>query len=163
MATTQKATAVTELPALQSKLGTGQAVMEGSGQCFKHIVVRLKGAQDIAVVRESPEMWSAIQGDRMLKLGRGDRVSLIAPDGLVIADQMAVTKALSGSVWLSKPLRMIQLEEVALFSDGKLEVVPAGVGFALQHVRDGGTESRVYASAEAAKAEILRRQPQQVA
>ena len=160
---TESKTAVTELPALQSKLSTSQAAVESAGQYFKHVAVRLTGAQDISVVRESPSMWSAVQHDRMLKLGRGDRVTLISADGLTIADQMVVTKALAGSVWLGKPLRMIQLEEVALYSDGKLEVVPSGVGFALQHVRDGGTESRVYASAEAAKAEILRRQPQQVA
>ena len=164
MATTQTETAaVTELSPLQSKINPGQAAVESAGQFFKHVCVRLKGAQDIAVVREHPEMWTAIQHDRMLKLGRGDRVTLISPDGLTIADQMVVTKALAGSVWLGKPLRMIQLEEVALFSDGKLEVVPAGTGFSLQHVRDGGAESRIYASAEAAKAEILRRQPVQVA
>ncbi len=164
MATTQtEKTAATESSPLQSKLNPGQAVLESAGVCFKHVCVRLRDAQDIAVVRESPACWSAIQGDRMLKVGRGDRVSLISPDGLTIMDQAVVTKALSGSVWLGKPLRMIQLEEVALFSDGKLEVVPAGVGFAIQHVRDGGTESRINASAEAAKAEILRRQPQQVA
>ncbi len=163
MATTQTETAVTESSPLQSKLAPGQAAVESAGQFFKHVCVRLTGAQDIAVVREHPEMWTAIQTTRTLKLGRGDRVTLISPDGLTIADQMVVTKALSGSVWLGKPLRMIQLEEVALYSDGKLEVVPAGTGYALQHVRDGGTESRIYASAEAAKAEILRRQPQQVA
>ncbi len=162
MATTEK-TAVTELPPQQSKLNPGQAAMESAGQIFKHIAVRLTGVQDIAVVREHPEMWTSIQHDRMLKLGRGDRVTLISADGLTIADQLPVTKALAGSVWLGKPLRMIQLEEVALFSDGKLEVVPAGVGFAVQSVRDGRMEDRMFASAEAAKAEILRRQPQQVA
>ena len=164
MATTQtEQTAATELPPLQSKLSTSQAVVESAGQFFKHVAVRLRDAQALAVVREHPEMWSAIQHDRMLKLGRGDRVTLISADGLSIADQMVVTKALAGSVWLGKPLRMIQLEEVALYSDGKLEVVPSGVGFAVQSVRDGRMEDRVYASAEAAKAEIVRRQPVQVA
>ena len=99
----------------------------------------------------------------MLKLGRGNRVSLISADGLTIMDQAVVTKAFSGNVWLGKPLRMITLEEVAMFSDGQLQIVPAGVGFAIQHVRDGGTEDRVYQSAEAAKSEILRRQPVAVA
>ncbi len=164
MATTQsESTSATELPPQQSKLAPGSASVESAGHIFKHIAVRLTGVQDIAVVREHPEMWTAIQHDRMLKLGRGDRVTLISADGLTIADQLVVVKALAGSVWLGKPLRMIQLEEVALCSDGKLEVVPAGTGYSLQHVRDGGTESRIYQSAEAAKAEILRRQPQQVA
>ena len=109
-----------------------------------------------------PRIASKIIPDA-LKLGRGDRVTLISADGLTIADQLPVVKSLSGSVWLGKPLRLIQLEEVALYSDGKLEVVPSGVGFAVQSVRDGRMEDRMFASAEAAKAEILRRQPVQVA
>ncbi len=130
MATTQteSKTAATELRPQPSKLNPGQAAVESAGQYFKHVAVRLAGVQDIAVVREHPEMWTAIQHDRMLKLGRGDRVTLISADGLTIADQLVVVKALAGSVWLGKPLRMIQLEEVALYSDGKLEVVPAGTG-----------------------------------
>ncbi len=86
MATTQteSKTAVTELPPQQSKLSPGQAAVESAGQYFKHVAVRLTGAQSIAVVREHPEMWSAIQHDRMLKLGRGDRVTLISADGLTL-------------------------------------------------------------------------------
>ena len=153
----------TELRPQESKLNPSQAAVESAGQYFKHVAVRLRGAQSIAVVREHPEVWTAIQTTRTLKLQRGDRVTLISADGLTIADQLVVVKALSGSVWLGKPLRMIQLEEVALYSDGKLEVVPSGVGFAVQSVRDGRMEDRMFASAEAAKSEILRRQPVQVA
>ena len=164
MATTQtEQTAATELRPQESKLNPSQAAVESAGQFFKHVCVRLTGAQDIAVVREHPSCWSAIQTTRTLKMNRGDRVTLISADGLTIADQLPVVKSLSGSIWLGKPLRLIQLEEVALFSDGKLEVVPSGIGFAVQSVRDGRMEDRVYASAEAAKSEILRRMPVQVA
>ena len=71
-------------------------------------------------------------------------------------------KALAGSVWFGKPLRLISFEAIGLFESAAYRVLPAGTGFAIQGVRDARVEDRVYGSAEAAKAEILRREPVRV-
>ncbi len=85
--------------------------------------------------------------------------TLVSHDGLTIHDSYIVTKAEGGSVWLGeKPLRIINLEEDALFSDGVNEVVPKGTGYAVRHVRSRRDEGPVFTSAKAAEAEVLRRQ-----
>ena len=58
---------------------------------------------------------------------------------------------------------MVSLEEVGMFSDGTYEVWPSGTGYALRNCRDGRVEERAFGTAEAAKNEILRRQPSKVA
>ena len=63
---------------------------------------------------------------------------------------------------LGAPIRMITLEDVSLFEDRAFKVVPAGTGFAIMSVRDARVDDKIFATADAAKAEILRRQPVQV-
>ncbi len=125
--------------------------------------VALHGAQTIAGALETPECWSAIQGDKVRHLGRGDTVSIISADGLTIADRAVCIKALAGSCWFGKPLRMVTLEEVNLFEDRAFKVVPAGTGFAIMSVRDARVDDKIFATADAAKSEILRRQPVTIA
>ncbi len=145
------------------KLQASQSQVEAAGFRWKHLSVALRGDQTIAEVLETPDAWSAIQGDRVRHLNKGDRVSVISADGLVLADQAIVVRALAGSVWFSKPLRMVTLEEVALFSDAKHRVVPVGVGYSIQTLRDGRTDEKIFGTPKAAEAEIHRRAPVSVA
>ncbi len=50
------------------KIYPSQAVVEYAGHHFTHLVVRLRGAQTIAAVRETPEVWVKIQADRTYKV-----------------------------------------------------------------------------------------------
>ncbi len=145
------------------KLQAAQSQVESAGYRWKHLSVALHGNQTIAEVLETPDAWSAIQGDRVRHLNKGDRVSVISADGLVLADQAIVTKALAGSVWFSRPLRMVTLEEVALFSDAKHRIVPVGTGYSIQTLRDGRTDDRIFGTPKAAEAEIHRREPVKLA
>ena len=144
------------------KLQAAQAQVEQVGFRFKHLSIALHGIQTIAEVLETPDAWSAIQGDKVRHLGRGDTVSIISADGLTIADRAVCIKALAGHCWFGKPLRMVTLEDVSLFEDRAFKVVPAGTGFAIMSVRDARVDDKIFATADAAKAEILRRQPVQV-
>ena len=141
------------------KLQVAQAQVESAGFRFKHLSVELRGSQSIAEVLETPAAWTAVQADRMRHLNRGDEVTIIASDGLTKADRATVIKAEAGSLWFSKPLRVIQLDPVALFEDKMFRVVPRGVGYAVQSIRDGRTEEKVYMTVEAARTEITKRQP----
>ncbi len=147
---------------LNSKLSVTQARVEYAGQTWKHVVITLRGTQSIAEVRESPELWTSLQADMAVKVGRGDEVSFISPDGLEIADRCRVTRAQDGQVWLSKPLRVVSLDPVGLFNDGESEVWPNGTGFSIKH-RDGMVEDKVYVSQDACRSEILRRRPTRAA
>ena len=69
------------------------------GQVYREAVVSLTEPQSIAGVREVQEVWRHIQGDRNSALRRGDRLSLIGPDGLHIADGCVVIRHDAGSVW----------------------------------------------------------------
>ncbi len=145
------------------KIQAAQAQIESVGHRFKHLSVALHGSQTISQVLETPEAWTAVQGDRMRHLSKGDQVTLISADGETVCEGAMVTKAEAGSVWFSKPLRLIQLEPVALFEDRMYRVVPRGVGYAVQNIRDGRTEEKVFASVEAAKVDIVKRQPVKLA
>ena len=61
-----------------------------------------------------------------------------------------------------KPLRLVTLEVERTFTAGNLSVVPAGAGYSIKR-RDGTVEDRSFMTADAAKGEILRRQPSRVA
>ena len=148
---------------VKMKLHPSQAVIEHGGHVFKHVIVTLRAEQTIAAVREIPDTWSAIQASGTYALNRGDRVSLISADGNTICDQCAVLRAEAGQVQLSKPLRLIQLEALGLFSNGLYEVVPNGVGYSLKGGRSGHVEDKIFGSVEAAKTEIFRRQPAKAA
>jgi hypothetical protein len=69
----------------------------------------------------------------------------------------------AGKLWFSAPLRMVELTEVGLWRNDQYEVFPVGVNYGIRSVRDGRLDDRVFASAAAAKAEILRRQPTKLA
>ncbi len=140
------------------KLNPTQCVVESAGHLFKHIVVTLSGDQEIAVLRESPSAWTLVQANRNLVLKRGDTVSILSADGLVFAESIGVKRALAGEVWLDKPLRIRTLEPDVLYETPGHSIVPAGVGFSIKHNR-GQTEDRVFATVEAAKTELSRRQP----
>lgn len=144
------------------KLREGQATLEDCGHTWKHILIKLTAQQSIAELREEPSAFVAVQSNRQMMLRRGDRVSIVSADGNTIADQCVVVRAEAGQVELSKPLRLIQMEASVLFTNGSLEVVPAGVGYSLRSVRAGATEDWIFASVDAAKAEILKRQPVRV-
>ena len=145
------------------KLQAAQAQIEHVGHRFKHLSIALNAAQTIAGVLETPDAWSAVQGDRMRHLSKGDQVTLISADGETVCEGVMVTKAEAGSVWFSRPLRMVQLEGVALFEDKMYRVVPRGTGYAVQNIRDSRTEEKVFPTVEAAKVDIVRRLPVQVA
>ena len=145
------------------KLQAAQSQVEAAGYRWKHLSVSLTGNQSIAEVLETPDAWSALQTDRVRCLSKGDKVSIISADGLVLADQAIVTKALAGSVWFSKPLRMVSLEEVALFSDDKHRIIAVGTGYSIQTLRDGRTDEKIFGTPKAAEAEIHRRAPVSVA
>ena len=140
------------------KLRTSQVKLASA--CFKHVVISLAPGQEVSALLENPSAWTAVQaGDRSLILNRGDEVSIVSSDGLTKADRATVLKALEGRVWLARPLRMIELQEVALWGNAAYRVVPNGSGFSIQGVRDNRIDDRIFASVEACKSEILRREP----
>lgn len=141
------------------KLQAAQSQVEAAGYRWKHLSVALHGNQTIAEVLETPDAWSALQGDRVRCLSKGDKVSIISADGLVLADQAIVKRAEAGHVWLTAPLRMVSLEEVSLFSDAKHRVVAVGTVYSIQTLRDGRTDEKIFGTPKAAEAEIHRRAP----
>ena len=141
------------------KLREGQAILEGGGHLWKHIVITLTAQQSIADLRESPGAWVAVQANRQMMLRRGDKVTIISGDGNTISDSHVVLRAEAGQVELSKPLRLISLVAGVLFTNGHMEVVAAGVGYSIRSVRDGCAEDRIYQSVDAAKQAIFKRQP----
>ncbi len=141
------------------KLQAQQAQVEWVGHRLKHISVELRGSQTISQVLEDPTCWTAVQGDRMRHLSRGDQVTLISADGETVCEGAMVVRAEGGQCWFGKPLRLVQLDGVALFEDRMYRVVPRGTGYAVQGVRGGRTESKVFPTVEAARVDIVKRQP----
>ena len=80
-----------------------------------------------------------------------------------MARKLVDGRAQDGQVWLGKPLRMVELDPVGLFSDGQNEVWPNGTGFSIKHSRDGMVEDKVYQTQDACRVEILRRRPTRAA
>ncbi len=141
------------------KIYSNQCRVQHVGSTFKHLVLSLKGEQLIADVLQTPDAWKHIQSDQTHRLKKGDTVTIVAADGNSLADQAMVIKAEKGEVWFSKPLRLIRFEEVGLFGDGRLEVTPVGTGYSVRNIREGHTEGKIFHSVDAAKVEILKRQP----
>ena len=142
------------------KIHVSQAVVDWAGQARKHIHVTLRGEQRIDAVLAEPSAWLGIQQDGMKRLAKGDVVSIVSPDGLVTADSAMCIKAEAGNCWFSKPLRMVTFETVALYSDGRHEVVPVGTNYALRNIRDGSMDyTTMYPTPKAAEVEIERRKP----
>ena len=141
------------------KLNPTQVTVESAGHTFKHILVSLKGDQQIDVLRETPGAWTLVQANRGLAVRRGDTVTIMSADGTVKCDSLTVTRALGGEVWLGKPLRIVKLEPDILYEDKAHSVVPVGTGYSIKHARTDVVEDRVFASVAAAKTELGRRQP----
>ncbi len=142
----------------QTQVGTAQSKE-------KHVFVQLRGDQTVAEVLETPGFWVPLQ--RLwqgMALSRGDFVTIQSPDGLVKADRAYVKKISEGHVWFGPPARMLNLdpEDAGLYSNGVHQVVNNGSGYSVKTVRDSRVDTRVYSTAEAAKAEVLRRQPVRV-
>ena len=139
----------------QMKIRPAQACVDSAGFRFKHLVVELAGSQEIAAVRETPECWTAIQSDAGLALRRGDKVTVVSADGLTIGDSFVVTRAEGGKVYLGKPLRMIELEPTALYSDGVREVVAVGTGYGVRNIRSARLDGNVtFPTARAAESAL---------
>ncbi len=85
---------------LNKNISPAQVRCESDNQIWRHIVVKLKGEQSIPEVRESPELWQAVQHEGSLKVSRGDIVSMISADGNQICDSCRVIKAEGGKLRL---------------------------------------------------------------
>lgn len=145
-----------------ARIGENQAKHVES--VFRHIVLTLAEGDNISTfAADAVNSWGLVQQRSDLRLKRGDRVTLVSADGLTMHDSCIVLKAVGGSVWLGKPLRIVSLESDVLFSDGVHEVVPVGTSFGVRHVRSGRVDGPTFGTSRAAEAEVLRRQPQRVA
>lgn len=142
-----------------NRLSPAQVSIEWNGVLHKHCVVSLREGQTINDALQIPSLWAMIQADRAKALRRGDTVSVIAPDGNTIADRAMVTRA-DHEVFFSKPQRLVELEMPPLFETVAYRVVPEGARFAVQDKKTGAIDrSRLFESAESAKADLLARQP----
>ncbi len=148
---------------LNKNIYPNQLRVQEDGQIWRHIVVKLKGEQSIPELRESTDVWQAVQHEGSLKVSRGDIVSMVSADGNEICDSRRVVKAEGGKLWLGAPLRMITLDAVSYYSDSFDAVVANGTGYSIFNIRGGHTGDRVFVSVEAAKQEIIRRRPTTVA
>ena len=129
------------------------------GKFTRHLVLHLEGDESIAQVRESPEMFRAVQADGDRKILRGDRITVTSPDSLTVAENMVAVKANAEGVWLSAPQRLISLEPEVLYQTEELEVVPVGNRYAVRHRSSGHTEGVLFDTPRAAEFSILKRQP----
>ena len=126
--------------------------------------VSLRGSLSIDTVRENPGLWARVQDTPATRLAKGDRIDLVSPDGLVLAEGFIVTRALAGDIWLSKPARLINLEADALYGNDRYEVVPIGTAFGIRDKRlDVRQSSTVYPTAAAAESALHRLMPRKVA
>ena len=141
------------------KLNPTQVCVESAGHTYKHLLVALRGDQQIDVLRETPSAWVLIQANRGLAVSKGDLVTVLSPDGTIKCDSMTVVRALEGSVWLGKPLRIVTLESDVAYTSVAHEIIPVATGYSIKHHRSGAVEDRVFASVAAAKTELNRRQP----
>ena len=144
-----------------NKIRAAQAEIEHSGVRFKHASVALVADQTIADVLGRPEAWTQVQ--EKLRLAKGDTITLIDATGTTIADHVPIVRAEGGHLWFGKPLRLIQLEEVALWENAEYRVVPNGTGYSIEPKRGGARDGMIYATVGAARAEIERRAPVKVA
>jgi hypothetical protein len=148
----------------EPRIGVDQVAIESHGHLWKHAVLRLRGSMTIAEVRERPELWIHYQANPNQALRRGDHVTVVSADGLSRAWMMVVLQAEAGKVWLGKPLAMDSFEPEVLFESQLYVVAPLGTGYVVKSKRTGEIEAnKTYPTVDAAKAEILRRQPTKAA
>ena len=94
---------------MNKRLRADQVEVEIIGYMNKHLKANLRGDQTIADILSTPDAWGAIQGDGSKALRKGDTVDVYSPDGLVMADHAMVKNQEGVNVWLTKPLRMVNL------------------------------------------------------
>ena len=151
-------------PTSHMRIDVNQATVDVAGGVFKRLVVKLRDEQTIDAAVKTPEAWFGVQKDAMKRLGKFDTVCIISPDGLAMARDVPVRKAISGHVWFGKTPRIETAESVGLYSDGIHEVVAHGTGFASKILRDGTVNyGQIFATAKAAEIEIERRKPTRAA
>ena len=142
------------------RINVTQVTVDNAGGVFKRLVVNLRGDQTIDAAVKTPEAWFGIQQDAMKILGKFDTVCIISPDGLAMARDVPVKKALAGHVWFGKTPGIETAESNALYTDGKHEVVEHGTGYAIKNLRDGSINyTQMFATPKAAEHEIERRKP----
>ena len=103
------------MPKMTPKIRPEQAI--SAQHAIRDIVLTLKPGDNIATfAAENVDAWALIQARGELRVKKGDRVTLVSDDGLTLYDNCVVTKAESGRVWLSKPLRIVTLEGDVMYS-----------------------------------------------
>ena len=142
------------------RIDVNQATVDQTGGVFKRLVVKLRDGQTIDAAVKTPEAWLGIQRDAMKMLGKFDTVCIISPDGLTMARDVPVKKALGGHVWFGKTPGIETAESDALYTNDTHEVVAHGTGYAIKTLRDGNINyDRVFPTAKAAEHEIERCKP----
>lgn len=155
---------MTDKPALKivqnKRFSPTQLTVEWNGQLSKHCILSLRAGQaTISEALQTPALWGMIQANQVTALRPGDTVTVISPDGLVRADSAMVTAG-GSEVYFSKPLRLVEMQPVALFETVSHRVIPEGSRFAIQSKKDGTVDrTKLYQTVEAAKHELLARQP----
>ena len=139
---------------------------DACGKVFRHQVLTLQPGQSMAELRETPGAFKRVQQSRDKKILRSDFITVIenAEDGGTRTYYKMPVTACGAEVYLGKPQHVIDQDSVVLYSaDSLYEVVPNGTGYSIRNIRDGHVEDRAFNSANAAKAELLRRQPSRAA
>lgn len=130
------------------------------GSDSRHVKVTLEPGMTVVEALQTPDIWELVQERREIRLARGYYVTIVSHDGATIADSAVVKKTERGSIWLSKPIRMLDLgEQQKFFENRQYRVVPNGTGFSIQTIRDGRVEEEIFQTVDRAKMEILRREP----
>jgi hypothetical protein len=131
---------------------------------IRHTVVTLKPSDNIATfAAENVDAWALVQARGELRVKKGDRVTLVSNDGLTMHDSCVVTKAESGRVWLSKPLRVVTLEADGLYGNDRYQIIPIGTSFGIFDKRlDRQHGDKTYPSAAAAESALHRLSPVRV-
>jgi hypothetical protein len=148
---------------LAKKITRDQTKIMWEGQRGKHVRIELRGTQTINAVLETPGAWTPLGDIRELCLNPGDLVTIIAADGLTVADSAMVTANRGGELWFSKPLRLVQLEPTGLPRNEIAEVVPVGTMFGIRDARSGHVGEQLFTSARAAEIEMNRGRSSRVA
>ena len=151
-------------PISHMRIDVNQATVDRAGGVFKRLVVKLRGGQTIDAAVKTPPAWLGIQKDAMKMLGRFDTVCIISPDGLTMARDVPVKKALNGHVWFGKTPGIETADSEALYTDGHHEVVSQGTGYVIRNLRDDSINyDQYFPTAKAAEHEIERRKPTRAA
>ena len=141
------------------KINPAQVVLESAGRTYRHFLVTLNEGQNIAEAFETPAAWVAVQGNPGTRMNKGDSATIVSGDGLALWGPCMVVQNAGGNLTFHKPLQVVKFDQVALFADAMYSVVHCGTGFSIETVRDRRREDHIFHSEDAAKYEILSRQP----